>query len=61
MYYRGLFYSLLYLSIIFLAFLPEKPHPFTAKYDDGKLYYEGEWYSKGHHIIIDNKQDSPVQ
>ena len=36
-------------------------HPFSARYDDGKLFYEGEWYSKGHHIIIDNREDSPVQ
>lgn len=31
-----------------------------AKYQDGRLNYQGENYSKGHHIIIDNKEDSPV-
>ena len=36
-------------------------HPYHARYDDGKLFYQGEWYSKGHHIIIDNREDSPVQ
>ena len=35
--------------------------PYHARYDDGKLFYEGEWYSKGHHIVIDNKEDSPVK
>ncbi|CAH1791671.1 unnamed protein product [Owenia fusiformis] len=35
-------------------------YPHTARYDDGKLFYEGDWYSKGHHIIIDNKKESPV-
>ena len=42
------------------VFKAEK-HPYQARYDDGKLYYEDEWYSKGHHIIIDNREDSPVQ
>lgn len=34
---------------------------YMAKYQDGRLNYQGENYSKGHHIIIDNKEDSPVQ
>ena len=50
------------ITNIFTVFAskPEK-HPFQARYDDGKLFYEGDWYSKGHHIIIDNREDSPVQ
>merc|ERR1711894_269042 len=36
----------------------EQKHPYSARYDDGKLYYEGDWYMKGHHIIIENKEDS---
>ncbi|XP_013407838.1 breast cancer metastasis-suppressor 1-like protein-A [Lingula anatina] len=40
--------------------LKKENHPFNARFDDGKLFYEGEWYNKGHHIIIDNKEDSPV-
>lgn len=35
-------------------------HPYNARFEDGKLFYEGEWYTKGHHIIIDNREDSPV-
>lgn len=44
-----------------LLFFSLEKHPYSARYDDGKLYYEGDWYMKGHHIIIDNKEDSPVQ
>ena len=36
-------------------------YPYESRYEDGKLFYENEWYSKGHHIIIDNNEDSPVQ
>ena len=39
----------------------QEQHPYQCKYEDGKLFYEGEWYNKGHHIIIDNRQESPVQ
>lgn len=50
------------ISASFLVFTPKpEKHPFQARYDDGKLFYEGDWYSKGHHIIIDNREDSPVQ
>ncbi|ELU01106.1 hypothetical protein CAPTEDRAFT_94286 [Capitella teleta] len=38
----------------------QEKHPFAARFEDGKLFYENEWYSRGHHIIIDNKEDSPV-
>lgn len=36
-------------------------NPHDARYDNGKLYYEGEAYSKGDQIVIDNKSDSPVK
>lgn len=42
------------------AFPKQEKNPFRAHYEDGKLYYEGSCYSKGHHIIIDNNEDSPV-
>lgn len=50
----------LYLSVVIAVFKVEK-HPYNARFDDGKLFYEGDWYNKGHHIIIDNREDSPVQ
>lgn len=34
---------------------------YPARYQGGRLNYRGEFYSCGHHIIIDNKEDSPVQ
>jgi len=40
--------------------MKSEKYPFHARFDDGKLFYESEWYSKGHHIIIDNREDSPV-
>ncbi|KAK2193250.1 hypothetical protein NP493_16g05040 [Ridgeia piscesae] len=36
-------------------------NPHEARFDNGKLYYEGETYSKGDQIVIDNKSDSPVR
>ncbi|XP_077996343.1 breast cancer metastasis-suppressor 1-like protein [Glandiceps talaboti] len=35
-------------------------NPYNARYEDGKLFYEGIWYQKGHRIVIDNKYDSPL-
>ncbi|XP_064622491.1 breast cancer metastasis-suppressor 1-like protein [Lineus longissimus] len=34
--------------------------PYSAKFEDGRLYYENDWYQRGNHVIIDNKEDSPV-
>merc|ERR1712002_911237 len=42
------------------VFPKQEKNPYRAHYEDGKLYYEGSCYSKGHHIIIDNNEDSPV-
>ena len=36
-------------------------YPFVARFEDGRLFYEGEWFSKGHRIIISNNEDPPVQ
>ncbi|XP_067943716.1 breast cancer metastasis-suppressor 1-like protein [Watersipora subatra] len=33
---------------------------FMARYHEGRLYYQGATYCNGHHIVIDDKQDSPV-
>ncbi|CAH3189345.1 unnamed protein product [Porites evermanni] len=32
--------------------------PFSARYEDGKLYYEGEWFHKGDHILIESRNDT---
>ena len=32
----------------------------TARYEDGKFFYEGEWFQKGEKVILDNRIDSPV-
>ena len=34
---------------------------FSAICRDGRLFYQGQHYGQGHHIVIDDKQDSPVQ
>lgn len=38
----------------------EKQH-FSARCEDGCLYYEGESFSKGEAIIIDIKDEEPSQ
>ncbi|XP_002735201.1 breast cancer metastasis-suppressor 1-like protein-A [Saccoglossus kowalevskii] len=35
-------------------------NPYNARYEDGKLFYEGDWYQKGSKIVIENKDDSPL-
>ena len=52
-----------FIKIFFLVTVGPKMErfPYESRYEDGKLFYENEWYSKGHHIIIDNREDSPVQ
>jgi breast cancer metastasis-suppressor 1-like protein len=35
--------------------------PYNARYEDGRLFYENDWYQRGNNVIIDNKEDSPVQ
>lgn len=32
-----------------------------AKYEDGKFYYEGQWFQKGDKVLLDNRVDSPVK
>ncbi|PFX12069.1 Breast cancer metastasis-suppressor 1-like protein-A [Stylophora pistillata] len=32
--------------------------PFSARYEDGKLYYEGEWFHKGDHVLIESRNDT---
>ncbi|XP_065069143.1 breast cancer metastasis-suppressor 1-like protein-A [Rhopilema esculentum] len=40
----------------------EEKHPLIqAKYEDGKFYYEGQWFHKGDKVILDNRVDSPVK
>ncbi|KAK6466377.1 breast cancer metastasis-suppressor 1-like protein [Huso huso] len=34
---------------------------YSAKCEDGKLYYEGECYSKGHVILLEIREDPPSQ
>lgn len=49
------------LYALFDAVAAHTKDKYMAKYQEGRLNYQGENYSKGHHIIIDNKEDSPVQ
>jgi len=44
-----------------LVVVKAEKHRYSARFDDGKLFYEGDWYSKGHTIIIDNREDTPVR
>jgi len=40
----------------------EESHPIIqAKYEDGKFYYEGQWFQKGDKVLLDNRVDSPVK
>lgn len=48
-------------SFIVSSVFRKEGNPHDARYDNGKLYYEGETYSKGDQIVIDNKSDSPVK
>ncbi|MGH0185633.1 UNVERIFIED_CONTAM: hypothetical protein FKN15_018458, partial [Acipenser sinensis] len=34
---------------------------YSAKCEDGKLYYEGECYSKGHVILLEIREEPPSQ
>ncbi|XP_033629825.1 breast cancer metastasis-suppressor 1-like protein-A [Asterias rubens] len=38
---------------------PER-NPFSARYDDGKLYYEGNLFNRRDRIVIENRDDTPV-
>ena len=35
-------------------------NPYNARYDDGKLFYEGRWFNRKDHIMIENRDDQPV-
>ncbi|XP_063039841.1 breast cancer metastasis-suppressor 1-like protein-A isoform X1 [Engraulis encrasicolus] len=38
---------------------PQQPHH-TARSEDGRLYYDGEWYCRGQSICIDKKDEYPT-
>jgi len=39
----------------------DKDDPYvTARYEDGKFFYQGEWFQKGDKVILDNRIDFPV-
>ena len=40
--------------------LKAEENPYSARYDDGKLYYEGSLFNRRDRIIIENKDDTPV-
>ncbi|XP_072031408.1 breast cancer metastasis-suppressor 1-like protein-A [Amphiura filiformis] len=40
--------------------LKQEKNPYTARYDDGKLFYEGVWFNRKDRIIIENRDDQPV-
>ena len=44
---------------------PEKQHHpqqhHTARSEDGRLYYDGEWYGRGQSICIDKKDEYPTR
>uniref|UniRef100_V9KWL6 Breast cancer metastasis suppressor 1 n=1 Tax=Callorhinchus milii TaxID=7868 RepID=V9KWL6_CALMI len=33
--------------------------PYSAKCEDGRLFYEGDWYSKGQSIVLEIKDETP--
>ncbi|XP_043930071.1 breast cancer metastasis-suppressor 1-like protein [Protopterus annectens] len=35
-------------------------HPHTARSEDGRLHYDGEWYGRGQTICIDKKDELPT-
>uniref|UniRef100_A0A8C4X0G8 BRMS1 like transcriptional repressor n=1 Tax=Eptatretus burgeri TaxID=7764 RepID=A0A8C4X0G8_EPTBU len=35
-------------------------HLYSACFEEGKLFYEGDWYGRGHGILIDTKDDPPI-
>ncbi|XP_066025527.1 breast cancer metastasis-suppressor 1-like protein [Pocillopora verrucosa] len=32
--------------------------PLIVRYGDGQLYYEGEWFHKGDHVLIESRNDT---
>lgn len=39
----------------------QEKHVYAAKCEDGRLFYEGDWYSKGQSIILEMKDETPAQ
>ncbi|GCC34450.1 hypothetical protein chiPu_0012924 [Chiloscyllium punctatum] len=37
----------------------QEKHLYLAKCEDGRLFYEGDWYSKGQSIILEIKDEAP--
>ncbi|XP_033127876.1 breast cancer metastasis-suppressor 1-like protein-A [Anneissia japonica] len=35
-------------------------HPYSARYEDGRLYYEGTWFSRSSRVVIEKRDDPPV-
>ncbi|XP_055520743.1 breast cancer metastasis-suppressor 1 homolog isoform X1 [Leucoraja erinacea] len=38
----------------------QEKHVYVAKCEDGRLFYEGDWYSKGQSIILEMKDETPA-
>jgi len=39
----------------------DKEDPYvTARYEDGKFFYQGQWFQKGEKVVLDNRIDFPV-
>ncbi|XP_067831702.1 breast cancer metastasis-suppressor 1 homolog [Heptranchias perlo] len=37
----------------------QEKHLYVAKCEDGRLFYEGDWYSKGQSIVLEIKDEAP--
>uniref|UniRef100_T1JDS8 Breast cancer metastasis-suppressor 1-like protein-A n=1 Tax=Strigamia maritima TaxID=126957 RepID=T1JDS8_STRMM len=47
-------------SVVKLNTYRSEENQYNARFADGKLLFEGQSFCKGHHIIIENKEDSPL-
>lgn len=50
-------------SLLLLNLAPVKleKHLHSARSEEGRLYYDGEWYGRGQTICIDKKDECPTR
>lgn len=49
------------LLLIVLAPVKLEKHLHSARSEEGRLYYDGEWYGRGQTICIDKKDECPIR
>ena len=49
------------LLLIILAPVKLEKHLHSARSEEGRLYYNGEWYGRGQTICIDKKDECPTR